>query len=419
MENMFSSLHTHTIFCDGKDDVETMCAAAYEKGLAAIGFSAHAPVGRTGLVTNWHLKDSRLEEYAGEVCAARRRWEGRLAVYLGLEVDYIKGLRSPLDSDICMRGVHTPSLQTKLDPLLSANAPEGRAARGRRKFLGLPAVGDERVKLITKGKEKADQHEEHDCHPNFRNLAISHGQKKAGQRLRRRTPPDFAAPALPAPPGDFRENCGSSLALQGGVFDYIIGSVHYLVPPCGEPFTVDGPVEEMEKGIAAGFGGDSEAMMHAYWDAVLEMIAVGGFDIVGHIDLIKKTNDDFNGGQDSVRSLGSTGSRGRWFSREGGAYMRRFEEVAAAVSASGLVVELSTGALNRRYHSETYPSLPLLRILRRRNVPVMISADAHRAADLDGFYPQAMEMLHKAGYESHVVFEGRQNGSPQWKTVSK
>jgi histidinol-phosphatase (PHP family) len=293
-EKIFSSLHTHTTFCDGKDDVETMCRAAAEKGLAAIGFSAHAPVGKTGLKTNWHIKDQRLEEYVGEVNSARRRWEGKIAVSLGLEVDYIKGLRSPLDRDI-------------------------------------------------------------------RELNL----------------------------------------------DYVIGSVHYLVPPRGEPFTVDGPANEMEKGIDIGFGGDSEAMMHAYWDAVMEMIAVGGFDIVGHIDLIKKTNDDFNGGP------------GRWFSREGGAYMRRFEEVAAAVSASGLVVELSTGALNRRYHSETYPSLPLLRILRGRNVPVMISADAHRAADLDGFYPQAMEMLHKAGYESHVIFEGRQNGKPQWKTVSK
>ena len=305
-EKIFSSLHTHTTFCDGKDDVETMCRTAYEKGLAAIGFSAHAPVGATGLKTSWHLKDSRLGEYVDEVNAARRRWEGRLAVYLGLEVDYIKGLRSPLDRDI--------------------------------------------------------------------------------QELN---------------------------------LDFAIGSVHYLAPPRGGPFTVDSSAEEMEKGIAAGFGGDGEAMMNAYWDTVMEMIALGGFDIVGHIDLVKKTNGDFTGSQDSARSLGSTGSRGRWFNRESGLYTRRLEEAAAAISAGGLVVELSTGALNRRYHNETYPSLPILRLLRRYNVPVMISADAHRAADLDGFYPIACQMLFEAGYKSHVVFKGRKNGQPIWQTVSK
>jgi histidinol-phosphatase (PHP family) len=54
---LFSSLHTHTVFCDGKDDVETMCRTAFEKGLAAIGFSAHAPIGKTGIETDWNMKD--------------------------------------------------------------------------------------------------------------------------------------------------------------------------------------------------------------------------------------------------------------------------------------------------------------------------------------------------------------------------
>ncbi len=95
MDKKFSSLHTHTVFCDGKDNVETMCRTAYEKGLASIGFSSHAPVGSTGLKTHWHIKDDKLGEYINEVKAAQLRWEGKLPVYLGLEVDYIKGLRSP------------------------------------------------------------------------------------------------------------------------------------------------------------------------------------------------------------------------------------------------------------------------------------------------------------------------------------
>jgi len=286
-----TSLHTHTVFCDGADDIETMCRAAYAKGLAAIGFSAHAPIGKTGLTSNWHIKDHRLDAYIDEVRAAGKRWEGKLPVYLGLEIDYIKGLRSALDADI-----------TALD------------------------------------------------------------------------------------------------------LDYSIGSVHYLIPPRGDPFTIDGSAAEVETGIAEGFSGNAEAMMNAYWDAVAEMIVRGGFDIVGHLDLIKKNNlanKWFN----------------KWFNEESDAYKRRTEEAARAISAVGMVVEISTGGINRGYFAETCPSLPIVRLLRRYNVPVMISADAHNANDLDGHYQTARQTLLDAGYTSHVVFNGRSNGRPSWQEI--
>jgi len=289
-ENSLSSLHTHTVFCDGKDEVEPMCHAAHAKGLAAIGFSAHAPIGPAGLTSHWHIKDERVGAYVNEVRAARQRWEGKLAVYLGLEVDYIKGLRSALDGDI--------------------------------KSLGL---------------------------------------------------------------------------------DYTIGSVHYLLPPHGEPFTVDGPPEEIAKGIAEGFAGDGEAMMRAYWDAVLEMVALGGFDIVGHLDLVKK------------------GNAAECLFKMGTGYMRRVAEVTRVIAAGGLVVEVNTGGMNRGLIAETYPSLEILRLLQQRKVPVMISADAHKASDLDGHYPDACQILLDAGYTSHVIFQGRSGDKPQWRdlTVSK
>jgi histidinol-phosphatase (PHP family) len=266
-----------------------MCRAAYDKGLTVVGFSAHAPVEKkTGFKTTWHMKDERLGEYMDEISAARRRWEGKIAVYRGLELDYIKGLRCALDNDI------------------------------------------------------------------------------------------------------------QSLNL-----DYLIGSVHYLLPPYGAPFTVDGPAAEVETGVMEGFAGDGEAMMNAYWDAVAEMLALGGFDIVGHLDLVKKNN-----------------ATNRFFNMESETYLRRIEEVVRAVAAAaggGFVVEVNTGGINRGYLSEPYPSPAILRLLRRHNVPVMISADAHNAHDLDGHYQTACQALLDAGYTSHVIFEGRSGGKPVWR----
>jgi histidinol-phosphatase (PHP family) len=294
MEKKFSSLHTHTIFCDGKVDIETMCRAAYEKGLVSIGFSSHAPVGKTGLKTFWHMKDEKLGEYINEVNAARLRWKGKLAVYLGLEVDYIKGLRSPLDKDI--------------------------------KDLNL---------------------------------------------------------------------------------DYAIGAVHYLTPPHGNLFTIDGPLEELENGILDGFDGDGESMLSAYLNNVEEMITLGGFDIVAHFDLVRK-NCKFE------RSSAFRERQGRWFEMETADYMSRVEEIVRAISSAGLVVEANTGGYNRGYITGTYPSPAVLRLLRKYKVPVMISADAHNPNDLDGHYQEARQILLDAGYTSHVLFEGRKNGKPIW-----
>jgi histidinol-phosphatase (PHP family) len=287
MESVFQSLHTHTVFCDGSDDVETMCRTAYEKGLAAIGFSSHAPIKKAGIETFWNMKEERMDEYVHEVRTAQKRWEGRLAVYLGLEIDYIKGRRSALDSDI-----------TALN------------------------------------------------------------------------------------------------------LDYSISSVHYLIPPHGDPFTVDGPVEELEKGITEGYNGSGEAMMNAYWSAILEMITQGGFDIIGHLDLVKKQNTD-----------------NRWFNRESDTYRQRTAEIVQAIAASGLLVEINTGGLNRGHYNETAPALPIVRLLRQHNVPVIITADSHRTQTLGGHYQTARQTLLDAGYTCHFVFEGKNGGKPSWREI--
>ncbi|GHV92306.1 histidinol-phosphatase [Spirochaetia bacterium] len=284
----YSCLHTHTVFCDGKDDIETCCRRAWEKGLVSIGFSAHAPVTKkTGFKSDWHLGDDRLEEYLEAVRAARSRWEGKLPVYLGLEADYIEGLAGPVDADY-------------------------------------PSLG----------------------------------------------------------------------------LDYLIGSVHYLIPPNGAaPFTVDGPPEELEQGLREGFGGDGEALTQAYWDAVTAMIRAGGFDILGHVDLVKKNNRD-----------------GRLFNPAERAFLRRAEEAAQAAARAGIAVEVNTGGLNRKKTAETYPSASILRFFRENRVPAIITADAHRAEDLDGHYTDARETLLASGYTETVFFEGRKEGAAIWKT---
>ncbi|MDR2110708.1 MAG: histidinol-phosphatase [Spirochaetaceae bacterium] len=283
----YSCIHTHSTFCDGLDTIETICAAAYERGFASIGFSSHAPLGeKTGLTSDWHMGENRLDEYVETVRRARRRWEGRLAVFLGLEVDYIRGLMGPADRDI--------------------------------QALGL---------------------------------------------------------------------------------DYLIGSVHYVFPPGKDlPMAVDSPGDEFERDMGKYFSGDGEALAAAYWDSLDEMILAGGFDILGHADLVKKNNP----GQ-------------KWFSTGGPDYRRRLEKTAAITAEAGITVEVNTGGLNRGRIPETYPSLEMLRLLGAKKVPLTITADAHRVGELGGHYGEARRTIMAAGYTGTMFFEGRREGRPVWR----
>jgi len=272
---LFSSMHTHTKFCDGKDDIETMCQAAYDNSLFAIGFSSHAPTDKQlGSVNGWNMKSDLIDEYVKQVHAAKERWKGKLNVFLGLEVDYIKGKRSPLDSDIV-------------------------------------------------------------------NLKL----------------------------------------------DYIIGSVHYLFPENGaQGFTVDGPQEEFDTGLKYGFGGNAQKLMHSYYDAEAEMISAGGFDIIGHADLLKK----------------NTLGKNLWRQEE---ETERQKEIVKIAKKMGLVFEVNTGGINRNKIPETYPSLSFLKIIKKFNVPVIITADAHRSKDINGNYVIALNTLKEAGIKKHYILK--------------
>lgn len=77
------SVHTHTTFCDGKNTVAEMAQAAYDAGLATIGFSGHSYVP----AEQFGIPPEHLPAYQREVRRVAAAWQGRLEVLLGLEVD--------------------------------------------------------------------------------------------------------------------------------------------------------------------------------------------------------------------------------------------------------------------------------------------------------------------------------------------
>ena len=178
--------------------------------------------------------------------------------------------------------------------------------------------------------------------------------------------------------------------------DYIIGSVHYVIPPKGAPFTVDAPLAETEQGIKNC--GGSLAVVEKYFNSLNAMINSGGFDILGHPDLVRKHN-----------------SQNRFFDEGSPSYLEKCRAAAETAGKCGITIEVNTGGMNRGYISSPYPSLPFLEMFRKNNVPAIINADAHKPDDLDGNYTEAVKSMLMAGYSEMALPNGGKNGAPIWR----
>lgn len=96
------NLHTHTIYCDGKDCPEEIVKTAIKKGFSYIGFSGHSPM---GFETDYAMDDAREERYFDEITAIRDKYRGKIKILCGIEKDFF----SPLDTkkyDYTIASVH-------------------------------------------------------------------------------------------------------------------------------------------------------------------------------------------------------------------------------------------------------------------------------------------------------------------------
>ncbi|MCU4165162.1 histidinol-phosphatase [Carboxylicivirga caseinilyticus] len=107
----YFSFHTHSHYCDGKVPMSEVCEEAAKIGLAAIGFSSHAPV---PFETSWALKFEDGLKYRNEITKLKLEYADRMEIYAALEADYIplnKSLsfdtwRKMLDLDYIIGSVH-------------------------------------------------------------------------------------------------------------------------------------------------------------------------------------------------------------------------------------------------------------------------------------------------------------------------
>lgn len=183
--------------------------------------------------------------------------------------------------------------------------------------------------------------------------------------------------------------CGIELEMYSKVdvspYDYVIGSVHYFDID-GEIVGFDRSQEEVERVINAYFGGDGMAYAKEYYKSLTLLPQCGDIDIIGHFDLINKHCENAN-----------------FFDIESKEYLGYAFEAARALAGKIPFFEVNTGAISRGYRTTPYPTVSILKELKRLGFGAVISSDCHNREHLDCNYAQAAELLKHCGFKERYV----------------
>lgn len=91
MDNL-TNYHTHSLYCDGSASIEDFVKEAIRQGFSSYGVSSHSPI---PFDTCWNMNRSDLPAYLDEVHFIKKKYEGRIEIYCGLEIDYLGAEYNP------------------------------------------------------------------------------------------------------------------------------------------------------------------------------------------------------------------------------------------------------------------------------------------------------------------------------------
>lgn len=150
---------------------------------------------------------------------------------------------------------------------------------------------------------------------------------------------------------------------------HILGSIHYQLGDYRKVY----------------FKGDVFEYQRLYYDHLAMSAETGLFDTLAHPDLVKNESPaewNFERLLDDVR--------------------RSLDRIAA----TGVAMELNTSGMFKSL-PEMNPSLSQLVLMRERNIPVVIGADAHVPERVGDGYQEALQQLKNAGYSQVSYFVDR------------
>lgn len=178
--------------------------------------------------------------------------------------------------------------------------------------------------------------------------------------------------------------------------DYSIGSVHHLdLDSQGQYMPVDASKELFDSCLVSVYKGNIIKAVEKYYELIREMVSLGGFDIIGHLDLIKKNNKG-----------------DKYFSENEKWYKTLVFKTLDKIQKSGLILEVNTGGISRNYIDTTYPSPWILHECLKLGIPITLTSDSHSPNTVISGYKETVDSLLDIGYNEILALESKDNWVP-------
>lgn len=183
--------------------------------------------------------------------------------------------------------------------------------------------------------------------------------------------------------------CGLEVELYSEVdlsgYDYLIGSVHYL--KFGDKYVgFDRNQDVVQNVIDEYFDGDGMKYAKEYYKTLAKLPEYGDFDIIGHFDLICKHSDNI-----------------KFFDEDSEEYIDAAFKAAQKLAGKIPYFEVNTGAISRGYRKSPYPSVTILKELKRLGFGPIITSDCHDRNYLDCHFEECVNLLKKCGFKDRYI----------------
>ncbi len=80
------NFHSHTQFCDGRDEMEAFVKEAIRLGFSDIGFSPHSPI---PFFSPCNMKEEDVPSYMQEIQRLKMLYADKIKIYASMEIDYL------------------------------------------------------------------------------------------------------------------------------------------------------------------------------------------------------------------------------------------------------------------------------------------------------------------------------------------
>ena len=163
-------------------------------------------------------------------------------------------------------------------------------------------------------------------------------------------------------------------------YDIVIGSKHFMFIK-NQVKNVDYS-KEMAREIVELYDGDFLKYAKDYYEDLKNIANYSEVDIVGHLDLLMKFNED-----ESFLSFTDP------------TYLSYAKDCIDVLIKAGKIFEVNTGAISRGYRTKPYPHQTLLAYIQENGGKILLNSDCHNRVDLDCYYKESMELIKQCGFK--------------------